>query len=148
MSADDRSRGRSTDEPVYVISVAADLAGMHPQTLRGWERKGLLHPGRSIGNSRRYSDHDVERLQEIQRLTQDEGVNIAGVRMVMELRDQLERARTRIRELEVQLDAYAQRLREEVEAAHRSHRYEFVPVPPRALEPHPYIRTRLGERPR
>lgn len=82
---------RRIDRAVFVISVAAELAGVHPQTLRMYERKGLLSPSRTPGNSRRYSERDVERLRQIQRLTQDEGVNLAGVRMVMELEQQLER---------------------------------------------------------
>lgn len=97
---------------VYVISVAAELAGVHPQTLRMYERKGLLHPERTPGNSRRYSDNDVDRLREIQRLTQDLGVNLAGVRMVMELRErmdrmeaQMNRARRRMIEVEKQVDS-------------------------------------------
>lgn len=81
---------------VYVISVAADLAGVHPQTLRMYERRGLLRPERTPGNSRRYSDRDVERLRLIQRLTQDEGVNLAGVRIIMELQEELERMNARI----------------------------------------------------
>jgi DNA-binding transcriptional MerR regulator len=104
-----RSAGKGSYEEraVYVISVAADLAGVHPQTLRIYERKGLLSPQRTAGNTRRYSERDVERLREIQRLTQDEGVNLAGVRIIMEMerrleemQRQLERARRRMAEAE------------------------------------------------
>ena len=88
----DGPRRRSTEERgVYVISVAAELAGVHPQTLRMYERKGLLAPKRTIGNSRRYSQRDVEWVQRIQKLTQEEGVNLAGVRMIIELERELER---------------------------------------------------------
>src|SRR6266498_1786178 len=80
-----RRGGYSEERAVYVISVAADLAGVHPQTLRIYERKGLLSPQRTSGNTRRYSERDVEQLRRIQRLTQDEGVNLAGVRLIMEL---------------------------------------------------------------
>src|SRR5437868_6630888 len=74
-------QGTYEERAVYVISVAADLAGVHPQTLRIYERKGLLSPQRTAGNTRRYSERDVEQLRQIQRLTQDEGVNLAGVRI-------------------------------------------------------------------
>jgi MerR family transcriptional regulator/heat shock protein HspR len=88
----DGPRLRSVEERgVYVISVAAELAGVHPQTLRMYERKGLLAPKRTIGNSRRYSQRDVEWVRRIQRLTQEEGVNLAGVRMIIELERELER---------------------------------------------------------
>jgi len=122
---------------VYVISVAAELAGMHPQTLREYERKGLVSPRRSVGNSRRYSAGDVERLTEIQRLTRDEGLNLAGVRMVMELRDQLDDLRRRLAEAQLERRAFAEQLTKAVEDAHRSHRAELVPLPPRAVEVHP-----------
>lgn len=119
---------------VYVISVAAELAGVHPQTLRAYEREGLVRPSRSAGNVRRYSDADLARLREIQYLTQDEGLNLAGVRMVLELRDELQAARRRAAALEVRLSEMAERHREELEAAHRSHRFELVPVRRGAIE--------------
>lgn len=75
---------------VYVISVAAELAGVHPQTLRMYERRGLISPKRTSGNSRRYSQSDVEWVRRIQQLTQDEGINLAGVRMIIELQRRLE----------------------------------------------------------
>lgn len=84
------------DQAVYVISVAAELAGVHPQTLRVYERKGLVEPERTAGNTRRYSAEDVERLQRIQSLTQEEGVNLSGVRMILQLEAQLERTRKRL----------------------------------------------------
>lgn len=83
-------RKRSPDSAVYVISVVAELAGVHPQTLRTYERKGLMDPQRTAGNSRRYSDRDVDRLRRIQELTQEEGVNLAGVRIIMALEQELE----------------------------------------------------------
>jgi MerR family transcriptional regulator/heat shock protein HspR len=89
---------------VYVISVAAQLAGVHPQTLRIYERRGLLNPKRTSGNSRRYSQRDVDRLRRIQQLTQDEGVNLAGVRMIMELERQLDRIRDEMETLRQRVD--------------------------------------------
>jgi len=81
------------DRPLYMISVAADLAGVHPQTLRIYERKCLVAPQRSAGNTRLYSQADVERLREIQRLTQEEGINLAGVTQIIELQREIERIR-------------------------------------------------------
>ena len=95
--------GQETDErAVYIISVAAELAGVHPQTLRIYERKGLLRPKRTQGNTRRYSPADVQLLR-IQSLTQDEGVNLAGVKRIMELRAQMEQLQRRVRELQEEL---------------------------------------------
>jgi MerR family transcriptional regulator, heat shock protein HspR len=91
------------DRPVYVISVAAELAGVHPQTLRIYEQKGLVQPKRTQGNSRRYSDADVELLRRIQALTQDEGINLAGVKRIMEMRAQMDELRRRVEELQAQL---------------------------------------------
>jgi MerR family transcriptional regulator, heat shock protein HspR len=88
-------------EAVYIISVAAELAGMHPQTLRIYERRGLLSPYRTPGGTRRYSDEDLERLGLIQELTAD-GVNLEGVKMILEMREEIERLRhqvTRLRRL-------------------------------------------------
>jgi MerR family transcriptional regulator/heat shock protein HspR len=95
--------GRRDERAVYVISVAAELAGVHPQTLRIYERKGLLRPKRTSGNSRRYSEHDIERLRMIQELTQSEGVNLAGVKRIMQMQRELDRLRDRIRDLEAEL---------------------------------------------
>jgi MerR family transcriptional regulator, heat shock protein HspR len=91
------------DRAVFVISVAAELAGMHPQTLRMYERKGLVRPERTSGNSRRYSERDIERLRLIQELTQEAGVNLAGVKRIMELQRDIDRLQTRVRELEGRL---------------------------------------------
>jgi MerR family transcriptional regulator/heat shock protein HspR len=91
------------ERAVYVISVAAELAGVHPQTLRIYERKGLLRPQRTQGNTRRYSDADVELLRSIQTLTQGEGINLAGVKRIMEMRAQMEELRQRVEELQEQL---------------------------------------------
>jgi MerR family transcriptional regulator/heat shock protein HspR len=100
---DRRSDGAQDERAVYIISVAAELAGVHPQTLRIYERKGLLRPKRTSGNTRRYSERDIERLRTIQELTQVEGVNLAGVKRIMQMQRELERMRERIRELEAEL---------------------------------------------
>jgi MerR family transcriptional regulator, heat shock protein HspR len=114
MAAEDRGTnirvdvGFAVDEstPVFVISVAAQLAGMHPQTLRQYDRLGLVTPGRTAGRGRRYSPRDVALLREVQRLSQDEGVNLAGIKRILELqlendrlRDELDRLRGEVEEL-------------------------------------------------
>lgn len=111
---------RSPDHAVYIISVAAELAGVHPQTLRIYERKGLVDPARTSGGSRRYSDADIDLLKRIQDLT-NAGLNLAGVERVLELERE-------VRQLRAELDrtrAAAQHAVEEVELAHR---YDLVPV--------------------
>lgn len=100
---DPRAGGQQDERAVYIISVAAELAGVHPQTLRIYERKGLLRPKRTSGNTRRYSQRDIDRLRMIQGLTQEEGVNLAGVKRIMQLERELERMRERIRDLEEEL---------------------------------------------
>src|SRR3990170_1323718 len=94
------------DRALYVISVAAELAGVHPQTLRIYERKGLVEPQRPVGRSRRYSDRDIRRLQRIQELT-TEGVSLAGVKRIIALEEELEDARARIDRLKDELAAQA-----------------------------------------
>ncbi len=89
-----RQAGSMSDQAIYVISVAAELAGVHPQTLRVYERKGLLTPQRTAGNTRRYSERDIRLLRRIQELTQ-EGLNLAGVMKVLELEDEIDRLRAR-----------------------------------------------------
>lgn len=108
------------DHPVYVISVFAQLAGVHPQTLRNYERSGLLRPQRTSGGSRRFSDEDLAALRRIQELT-TEGVNLEGVKRIMALEAQLAEARDA---LAAQSDA----ARSDVEAAHRQYRRDLVPV--------------------
>ena len=91
---------------VYIISVAAELAGVHPQTLRIYERKGLVRPHRTSGNTRRYSQADIDLLRRIQGLTQ-EGVNLAGAKLILALEDELHRLRTRVAQLEARLEDHA-----------------------------------------
>jgi MerR family transcriptional regulator/heat shock protein HspR len=94
---------QSDDLPVYVISVAAELSGMHPQTLREYERRGLVSPGRSGGGGRRYSMRDILALREIQRLSQDEGVNLSGIKLILSQLRELEKARRLIAELHAEV---------------------------------------------
>jgi MerR family transcriptional regulator/heat shock protein HspR len=103
------------DAPVFVISVAAELAGMHAQTLRQYDRLGLVTPGRTVGGGRRYSARDVALLREVQRLSQDEGVNLAGIKRIIELEAQVDALRDRVATLLVEL----QRTRAELETHHR-----------------------------
>ena len=103
MAEHERDPRERDERAVYIISVAAELAGMHPQTLRIYERKGLVQPQRTAGNTRRYSDRDIELLLQIQALSQEEGVNLAGVKMIIEMRAELDAARRRADELEHQL---------------------------------------------
>ena len=119
------------DRPRYMISVAADLVGMHPQTLRIYETKGLVRPKRTPGGTRLYSELDLERLRVIQRLTTELGLNLAGVEHVLRLEDELARLRRR-------MDRMERELREEIRTVHRSYKREIVlyepaehPVPSR-----------------
>ena len=93
------------DAPVFVISVAAQLAGMHPQTLRQYDRLGLVNPGRTPGGGRRYSARDVALLREVQRLSQEEGVNLAGVKRIIELEAQVDALRAQVNQLLTELAA-------------------------------------------
>lgn len=98
------------ERAVYIISVAAEIAGVHPQTLRIYERKGLVRPARTAGNTRRYSERDIDRLREIQDLT-TRGVNLAGVKVIMELQAEINRARRQMDELRRELMRTRERLR-------------------------------------
>ena len=125
MSAeDDLSRG------VYMISVAAELAGMHPQTLRIYESRGLITPKRSAKNTRLYSQEDVERLRRISELTSELGMNLAGVQRVFELEQEVARMHRRLRGLEAQAERAQEELREELDRVRRSFRNEIVPYEP------------------
>lgn len=102
----------SDDMPVYVISVAASLSGMHPQTLRGYEKVGLVTPRRTSGGGRRYSMRDILTLREIQRLSQREGINLSGIKRILDLKRELEQARL----MAAELHAEVSRLRDELES--------------------------------
>ena len=95
---------KNDDARTFLISVAAELAGMHAQTLRTYDRLGLVSPQRSSGGGRRYSQHDVDLLREVQRLSQDEGVNLAGIKRIIELTNQVEALQSRLRELQDELE--------------------------------------------
>lgn len=107
------------DRPIYMISVAADLVGMHPQTLRMYEQKGLVRPQRTPGGTRLYSEADVERLRIIQRLTTELGLNLAGVELVLRLEDELRKAHATIERLQEQL-------KREVQNVHKQYRRDLV----------------------
>ncbi len=107
------------DKPRYMISVAADLVGMHPQTLRIYEQKGLVRPKRTSGNTRLYSEQDVERLRLIQKLTNDYGLNLAGVEMVLGLEDQL-------RKMQRRMDRMEREMRERMRDVERQYKRELV----------------------
>ncbi len=117
------------DRALYIISVAAELAGVHPQTLRIYERKGLIEPSRTEGRSRRYSDRDIALLQRIQELT-NEGVSLAGVRKVLALEAELDDARAELEALRVRLAQVEQDRQDAIQRVHRSYRRDLVPVRP------------------
>jgi MerR family transcriptional regulator/heat shock protein HspR len=124
-----KKREQPEERAVYIISVAAELAGVHPQTLRIYERKGLLRPARTPGNTRRYSERDIARLQMIQKLTQEHGLNLAGVKMIVEMEDQLERMRRRMDALDRDFRKARDRMVTEMERLRaQSRRGEIVPL--------------------
>jgi MerR family transcriptional regulator/heat shock protein HspR len=114
--------------PVFMISVAAELAEMHPQTLRMYERRGLIQPRRSSKSTRLYSLADVERLRRIQQLVAESGLNLAGVERVLEMEEQLNALQRRLDQLQAEMDRLAAEAREQLEAVHRSYRKELVPI--------------------
>ena len=114
--------------PVFMISVAAEPTEMHPQTLRMYERRGLIQPRRSSKSTRLYSLDDVERLRRIQQLVTQCGLNLAGVERVLEMEQQIATMERRLEQLQADMDRLVAQAREELEAAHRSYRKELVPV--------------------
>lgn len=131
-----RRRGMQPDSnrPLYMISVAAELAGVHPQTLRIYERRQLVSPQRSAGNTRLYSDADIERLRLIQQLTQDEGINLSGVIRIIELEDERQRLEDEAMQLRGIVEAMRRRLAEHEAARARVSRTELVLVPRGGLQ--------------
>ena len=111
---------KERDSRTFLISVAAELAGMHAQTLRTYDRLGLVSPQRSSGGGRRYSQHDVDLLREVQRLSQDEGVNLAGIKRIIELTNQVEALQSRIREMSQELEELRARQRRDVAVVPKS----------------------------
>jgi MerR family transcriptional regulator/heat shock protein HspR len=120
--------GADEDTPVFVISVAAELSGLHAQTLRGYDRMGLVSPGRTSGGGRRYSMRDIALLREVQRLSQEQGVNLAGVKRIIELEREVDTLRERLAELTEELAAVHVAAEQAAAAIHRSYRNELVPV--------------------
>ena len=114
------------DRPRYMISVAAELVGMHPQTLRMYEQKGLVQPQRTAGNTRLYSEADLERLRLIQKLTTQLGLNLAGVEVVLDLEDQLRRMQARMERLE-------REMRDAIARVHKQYRRDLVLYDPTQL---------------
>jgi MerR family transcriptional regulator, heat shock protein HspR len=123
------------DSPRYMISIAAELAGMHPQTLRVYEQRGLVRPQRTAGNTRLYSDEDIERLRLIQRLTSELGLNLAGVERVLRLEDDLLQLRRRLERMEAEM-------RRALDDVHRQYRRDLVVYRPAQ----PPVSQREGER--
>ena len=117
-------------QPRYSISVAAELSGLHPQTLRVYEARGLVRPRRTPGGTRRYSDADVARLVKIATLTSELGLNLAGVTQVMQLEDTVDQLTRRVADLEGQLFDAARQMRVELAQVHRSYRRDLVPYQP------------------
>ncbi|GAA3533382.1 helix-turn-helix transcriptional regulator [Amycolatopsis ultiminotia] len=120
--------GADEDTPVFVISVAAQLSGLHAQTLRSYDRQGLVSPGRTSGGGRRYSMRDIALLREVQRLSQEAGVNLAGVKRIIELENQVDALRSRVHELTEELAAAHAAAEHAAAAVHASYRKDLVPL--------------------
>lgn len=121
------------DTPVFVISVAATLTGMHPQTLRTYDRIGLVSPGRASGRGRRYSARDIALLREVARLSQEEGINLAGVKRIIELEAHVGALQQRVRELHAELEAMHLEVARRERKVHQSYRRDLVPIDPNAV---------------
>lgn len=124
---DEEDKGQQ--RALYMISIAAELAGMHPQTLRIYEQKGLISPARTPKNTRLYSEEDIQRLRYIQRLTTELGMNLAGVMKVIELEQLIDDLYSRIASLRDDVETATNRLSQEIEAVHKSYRRELIPLP-------------------
>ena len=116
------------ETPVFVISVAAQLSGLHAQTLRSYDRLGLVSPGRTAGGGRRYSMRDIALLREVQRLSQEEGVNLAGIKRIIDLENQVEALQSRLAELTEELATAYAAAEQAAAAIHRSYRKDLVPM--------------------
>lgn len=127
MDIDDRRR------PLFMISAAAELAEMHPQTLRMYERRGLVRPKRSLRQTRLYSMEDVERLRYIQQLTNDVGLNLAGVEKVLKLEEQIDAMRRELDRMQIRLEEAVVEATRQAEEIHRSYRRELVALPSREI---------------
>ncbi|SDF57620.1 MerR family transcriptional regulator, heat shock protein HspR [Lentzea fradiae] len=120
--------GTDEDTPFFVISVAAQLSGLHAQTLRSYDRMGLVSPGRTPGGGRRYSMRDIVLLREVQRLSQDEGVNLAGIKRIIELENQVDALQMRVAELQQELAQALAAADSTAAAVHASYRRDLVPI--------------------
>lgn len=116
------------NSPVFVISVAAQLSGLHPQTLRTYDKLGLVSPDRAVGRGRRYSSRDISQLREVQRLSQEQGVNLAGIKRILDLENQVAALQQRMAELVHELEIMHANAARQVAEAHASHRRDLVPV--------------------
>ena len=123
----DAGRAVADDAPVFVISVAAELAGMHAQTLRQYDRLGLVSPGRTSGGGRRYSPRDVALLREVQRLSQEDGVNLAGIKRIIDLESRVEELEARVHELLEELERAESRRIAAESAVSAAYRRDLVP---------------------
>lgn len=120
--------GATSDSPIFVISVAAELAGLHAQTLRSYDRLGLVSPGRSSGGGRRYSARDIALLREVQRLSQEEGVNLAGIKRIIELEQLVDELRARLEAVAQELLSARAASDQAAASVHASYRRDLVPV--------------------
>lgn len=120
--------GADEDTPVFVISVAAELSGLHAQTLRSYDRLGLVSPGRTTGGGRRYSMRDIAMLREVQRLSQEDGVNLAGIKRIIDLENQVDALTARVAELTEELSAAYAAAEQAAAAVHASYRRDLVPT--------------------
>ncbi|GAA1268592.1 heat shock protein transcriptional repressor HspR [Saccharothrix xinjiangensis] len=120
--------GTDEDTPFFVISVAAQLSGLHAQTLRSYDRMGLVSPGRTSGGGRRYSMRDIVLLREVQRLSQEEGVNLAGVKRIIELENEVGALRARVQQLTEELASAMAAAEQAAASVHASYRRDLVPV--------------------
>ncbi|SDX25672.1 MerR family transcriptional regulator, heat shock protein HspR [Amycolatopsis xylanica] len=125
--------GADEDTPVFVISVAAQLSGLHAQTLRSYDRLGLVSPGRTSGGGRRYSMRDIALLREVQRLSQEDGVNLAGIKRIIELENMVDALRDRVAALTDELAAAYAAAQNTAASVHASYRRDLVPMPQTAL---------------
>jgi MerR family transcriptional regulator/heat shock protein HspR len=135
-------RRKTGIKAVYIISVAAELAGVHPQTLRTYERKGLIKPARTSGGTRRYSAKDVDRVRLIQELTQGDGVNLAGVLRILAMQDEIDRLGEEVAQARRDVEAVKAEARRLVSDAVRRSSTELVLYRPSAIEPHPLASRR------
>ncbi|CAM06365.1 MerR family transcriptional regulator/heat shock protein HspR [Saccharopolyspora erythraea NRRL 2338] len=120
--------GANEDTPVFVISVAAELSGLHAQTLRSYDRLGLVSPGRTAAGGRRYSARDIALLREVQRLSQEEGVNLAGIKRIIELENEVDALREKVQELMTEVAAAHAAAEQAAAQVHASYRRDLVPV--------------------